>query len=92
MHVATAAYFVVAESLVNVNKHSQASAAQVDAQVMANNLVVTVTDNGKGGADVAKGHGLAGLVERLNGVDGTLSIVSPIGGPTTLKAVIPCES
>ena len=89
-HVSQAAYFVVSEALANLNKHSGATAAGVDARVVDGALLVRISDNGIGGASIAKGHGLAGLVERLNGVDGRLAITSPTGGPTTLEARIPC--
>lgn len=89
-HVSQAAYFVVSEALANLNKHSGATAAGVDARIVDGALLVRISDNGIGGASTAKGHGLAGLVERLNGVDGRLFITSPTGGPTTLKARIPC--
>ena len=89
-HVSQAAYFVVSEALANLNKYSGATAAGVDARVVDGVLLVRISDNGIGGASTAKGHGLAGLVERLNGVDGRLTITSPTGGPTTLEARIPC--
>ena len=89
-HVSQAAYFVVSEALANLNKHSGATAAGVDARVAEGALLVRISDNGIGGASTAKGHGLAGLVERLNGVDGRLTITSPTGGPTTVEAMIPC--
>ena len=89
-HVSQAAYFVVSEALANLNKHSGATAAGVDAHVADGALLVRISDNGIGGASTAKGNGLAGLVERLNGVDGRLTITSPTGGPTTLEARIPC--
>ena len=89
-HVSQAAYFVVSESLANLNKHSGATTAGVEARVVDGVLQVRISDNGIGGASTAKGHGLAGLVERLNGVDGRLTITSPTGGPTTVEAMIPC--
>ena len=89
-HVSQAAYFVVSESLANLNKHSGATAAGVEARVVDGALHVRISDNGIGGASTAKGHGLAGLVERLSGVDGRLTITSPTGGPTTVEAMIPC--
>ncbi|PID98393.1 MAG: histidine kinase [Actinobacteria bacterium] len=91
-HIATAAYFVVAEGLVNMNKHSQANSAHVNVELDQGMLNVTVSDDGVGGARVAKGYGLAGLIERLSSVDGHLNLDSPEGGPTTLQAVIPCAS
>ncbi|CAM2925337.1 sensor histidine kinase [Actinomyces slackii] len=92
MHAASAAYFVVSEALVNVNKHSGATQAGVTVSAQEGALRVAITDNGAGGACAAKGHGLDGLIQRLAGVEGTLSIDSPVGGPTTIEAVIPCES
>lgn len=85
----TAAYFVVAEALTNVAKHSQASRAQVAVHQQDGALVVTVDDDGRGGASVAPGRGLAGLRERLAGVEGHLEVASPEGGPTRLLAVVP---
>jgi signal transduction histidine kinase len=83
--VETAAYFAVAECLSNVVKHSGATTAQVIFEEGS----VKVTDNGTGGADADKGTGLRGIAERLEAVDGTLKIVSPIGGPTELTIEIP---
>ncbi|MGA4670606.1 sensor histidine kinase [Propionibacteriaceae bacterium Y1923] len=91
-HVETAAYFAVSEALANVNKHSQAFGADVFIGVQDQWLFATVTDDGVGGASLAKGHGLAGLAERLKGVDGILTVTSPEGGPTTIEAVLPCAS
>ena len=91
-HIAAAAYFVVAEALTNVNKHSGATGAHVRVERIDDLLTVAVTDNGRGGASLAKGHGLAGLAERVNGVDGDLTIESPPGGPTVVQAFIPCAS
>lgn len=81
----TAAYFAVAECLSNVVKHSGATAAQV----VFGAGRITVTDNGRGGADLRKGSGLRGIADRLEAVDGTLTIVSPAGGPTELTIDIP---
>lgn len=91
-HAAQAAYFVVSEALANVNKHSGATRAHVEAAVHDGALRVRVDDNGVGGASTAKGHGLSGLAERLQGVDGQLAVTSPAGGPTRIEAVIPCAS
>lgn len=91
-HVATTAYFVAAEALTNVNKHSLATVAHITVDQLPESVVVSVSDNGVGGASVAKGHGLAGLAERLSGVDGVLSVDSPTGGPTVVQAEVPCAS
>lgn len=91
-HVEQAAYFVVAEALTNANKHSGAQRILVEVLGEPDAVQITVADDGAGGADIAKGHGLAGLEQRLQGLGGTLTVASPIGGPTILEAVIPCAS
>lgn len=87
--VESAAYFVVVEALTNVAKHSGASQAEVSVVVVSDRLHAQVSDNGRGGAHVGKGHGLAGLTDRLAGVDGTLNISSPPGSGTVIDAEIP---
>jgi len=84
-----AAYFVVAEALANMSKHSQARSASVEVLGVGALAVINITDDGVGGASLAKGHGLSGLADRLAGVDGTLTLSSPVGGPTLLTATIP---
>ena len=93
--IETAAYFVACEALTNTAKHAAASAAAVRVRRTtgadgATVLRVEVADDGVGGADLAKGHGLAGLSDRVAGLDGTLSVTSPVGGPTLLVAELPC--
>ncbi|GAB2595273.1 sensor histidine kinase [Pseudactinotalea suaedae] len=86
----TAAYFVVSEALANAGKHSGATLVQIHVdETSAGTLRVRVSDNGRGGAHLGKGHGLIGLVDRLRGVDGTLEVISPEGGGTTVHALIP---
>jgi signal transduction histidine kinase len=84
-----AAYFTVAEALTNMEKHSQASRCSVEIHPLGGVVVVAITDNGVGGASLSRGHGLAGLADRLAGVDGTLTVTSPTGGPTQITATIP---
>ena len=84
-----AAYFVVAEALTNVEKHSGAQHATVRVSSVGALAVVDVSDDGVGGASTAKGHGLAGLADRLAGVDGRLTVASPVGGPTSVTATLP---
>jgi signal transduction histidine kinase len=88
--VESAAYFVVAEALANAGKHANAS--RVDVRIIRRRdlLSVEVHDDGVGGADPS-GGGLGGLRSRVEALDGTLSIVSPPGGPTTIRAELPCE-
>ncbi len=91
-HVETAAYFVVSEALTNVAKHSGARSVSVAVSEADGSLMVEVADDGIGGAHPGKGQGLAGLEQRVRGVDGTLVVSSPEGGPTIVRAEIPCAS
>ncbi|GAA1205988.1 sensor histidine kinase [Rhodoglobus aureus] len=88
-----ASYFVVAELVTNVAKHSQATHAEVLLSVESvperDWLSVRVIDDGRGGAEVAPDHGLAGIEERVRGVGGRLEIDSPAGGPTVVTALLP---
>jgi signal transduction histidine kinase len=84
-----AAYFVAAEALANVAKHSSASRCEVHLSRDESQLVVEVRDDGVGGATATAGGGLAGLAGRVAGVDGTFWVSSPQGGPTVVRAEIP---
>ena len=88
--VEAVAYFVVSEGLANIAKHAQASQAEVFVQRSGDRLHVIVTDDGVGGADPARGTGLAGLARRAESVDGTFEVSSPPGGPTVLSVDLPC--
>ena len=85
------AYFVVAEALTNVAKHSRASHAKVvvEGHGFPGTLTVMISDDGIGGADITS-PGLSGLADRISGVDGRLSVESPVGGPTIIAAELPC--
>ena len=83
------AYFVATEALANVAKHSGATRCEVRCRREGSQLVVEVWDDGRGGAKVGPGGGLEGLAGRVAGVDGSLSISSPPGGPTLVHAEIP---
>ncbi|MET9114193.1 sensor domain-containing protein [Streptomyces longwoodensis] len=83
------AYFTVSELLQNVSKHSGARGASVEVWRAGDRLMVQVVDDGAGGADAAKGSGLAGLAGRLDAVDGILVVDSPAGGPTRVTAELP---
>ena len=85
------AYFVVAEALTNVAKHARATRAEVVASRHGDVLRVVIRDDGIGGAD-PHGQGLAGLADRVAGVDGRLSVRSPAGGPTVIEVELPCGS
>ncbi|WP_090946385.1 sensor histidine kinase [Nonomuraea jiangxiensis] len=88
--VENAIYFVCAETLTNVAKHSRATVCTIQLVRIGDVLMLTIGDDGVGGAHVAKGHGLAGLADRLRAVDGELTVQSPDGGPTIIVAEVPC--
>jgi len=88
-HVETTVYFVVAEALTNVAKHSGADRVSVQVTAGDGAVTVRVEDDGRGGAHLGKGQGLAGLAQRVAGVDGSLELSSPDGGPTVVAATIP---
>ncbi|WP_234817111.1 MULTISPECIES: sensor histidine kinase [Mycolicibacterium] len=88
--VENTAYFVVAEALTNVAKHSAAMNCWVTVAKVPGRLGVQIIDDGDGGAHAAKGHGLSGLADRVRATGGTLSVVSPAGGPTEIKVELPC--
>ncbi len=88
--VESTAYFTVAEALTNIAKHAGATQAAVRVTRTENSVVVEVTDNGHGGAQVRPGGGLAGLADRAATIDGVVVVVSPIGGPTVIRTELPC--
>lgn len=90
--VEAAAYFVVSEALANVAKHADATRASVTVRRSSDRLTIQVQDDGRGGAEVGEGSGLAGLRDRVGALDGDLHLLSPAGGPTVLMAEIPCAS
>ncbi|MGW6710257.1 sensor histidine kinase [Streptomyces sp. NPDC054956] len=83
------AYFTVSELLQNISKHARARTASVDVWKSGERLLIQVADDGRGGADVLGGSGLAGLSERLDAVDGVLVVDSPAGVGTTVTAELP---
>ncbi|SDT41803.1 Histidine kinase [Streptomyces sp. TLI_053] len=89
--VETTAYFTVTEALTNAAKHSGATAVTVHGRVAAGQLVLQVTDDGRGGADPAAGAGLQGLADRVAILRGRLMVTSPTGGPTRLRLEVPCS-
>jgi len=90
--IEAAAYFVTAEALTNVARYARAREASVQIRRNGEDVVVVVSDDGVGGADIEAGTGLRGLQDRLAALDGRLSIRSPGGGGTRLRAVIPCAA
>ena len=89
--VETTAYFIVGETLTNIAKHSGASEAGVKVWRTDDHVVVEIIDNGHGGAEVRPGGGLAGLADRAATIDGVITVVSPVGGPTVIRADLPCQ-
>jgi signal transduction histidine kinase len=88
--VETACYFAVAEVLTNAAKHSGARDARIAISHPGGLLRIEVTDFGLGGADPARGSGLAGVEKRLATFDGILAVSSPAGGPTIVVMEVPC--
>jgi signal transduction histidine kinase len=88
--VESAAYFALAEALTNAVKHAAATRVALELRYSAGHLRMSITDDGRGGADPAGGTGLRGIRRRLVAFDGTLAVDSPPGGPTTVTMEVPC--
>ena len=88
--VEAAAYYVVSEALANVAKYAEASSVAVSIASVNGHAVVEIADDGRGGADPAKGSGLRGLVDRVEALDGRLFVESAPGRGTRIRAEIPC--
>ena len=87
--VETAAYFTVSEALANIAKHSHATSVDIRLAVENERLIVSVSDNGIGGASLNSGSGLRGLADRVEALDGSISVTSQIGRGTTVRADLP---
>lgn len=87
--VEAAAYYVVAEAITNVARHAEAREVRIDGEVEGGRLVVTVADDGLGGADPRIGTGLRGLVDRVEAAGGTLDVASGVGEGTRIRAAFP---
>lgn len=88
-HVERAAYYLIAEALANVAKHAAATSCEVILRRGDGALVIEVRDDGAGGAAIVPNGGLAGLADRVEALDGRLSVESPVGGPTIIRAELP---
>ena len=88
--VEVAAYYVACESLTNIGKHAEATAATVAVSHADGTLIVEVIDDGRGGADTERGSGLRGLADRVEALGGRLRVWTPIGGGTRVRAELPC--
>jgi signal transduction histidine kinase len=89
--IEAAAYFVVSEALTNVAKYAGADTANVHVRSSGGSLVVTIADDGIGGAELARGSGLSGLADRVQAVGGLLDVASPPGEGTRLTAQLPAK-
>jgi len=89
-HVEVAAYYVVAESLTNVAKHSGSEDSVVTVRQDGDTVIVEVVDSGRGGADTERGSGIRGLADRVEALGGRLRVWSPLEGGTRVEAEIPC--
>ena len=91
--IETIAYFCAAELIANATKHSYANQIMIKIRTeRAGLLRLEVRDDGIGGADPARGSGLAGLVQRVSTVDGRVDVSSPPGGPTVVTIVLPMKA
>jgi signal transduction histidine kinase len=88
--VELAAFYLVCEGLANVAKHARASSAVVELTREPTNLVIEITDDGRGGATTEHGAGLRGLADRVEALGGRLQVWSPLGQGTRVRAEIPC--
>jgi signal transduction histidine kinase len=86
------AYFIVSECLANTVKYANASRGSVRIDQRGDRLHIEITDDGVGGAQPALGSGLRGLADRAESVDGHFEVWSPLGGPTVIRAELPCAS
>ena len=89
--VEAAGYFVVSEAITNAAKHAGASAVNVHVAVPDDVLVLTVEDDGRGGACLQERGRLRGLLDRVHALDGSLEVESPVGAGTRLRVRIPCS-
>jgi signal transduction histidine kinase len=90
--IETMAYFCAAELLTNAAKHGRATCVTVTVEADGRHLTLRVTDDGRGGAWMRPGGGLAGLADRVGTVDGTIEIDSPAGGPTVVTVALPVKA
>jgi signal transduction histidine kinase len=90
--VESAAYVVVSEALANIARHAHATRAHVGIVRSGDTLIVEVRDDGVGGADALRGTGLRGLSDRVVALGGSMDVLSPAGGPTTVLVELPCAS
>jgi signal transduction histidine kinase len=88
--VEAAAYFATVEALANAARHGQAGRVRIDLRHTDGVLRISVSDDGRGGAEPERGSGLRGIRRRLGTFDGVVQVHSPVGGPTVVTMEIPC--
>jgi signal transduction histidine kinase len=86
------AYFVIAEALTNAAKHAHPNRVTVRVATRGDRVVVEVHDDGRGGAEASGGTGLLGLADRVDTLEGRLTVASPVDGGTTVTAEFTCAS
>jgi len=89
--IETTAYLFASEALANALRHAAASSVAIEVEVHERTLIVTVCDDGAGGATIVRAGGLEALSDRVAAIDGHLEVDSPPGGGTRLRAELPCE-
>jgi signal transduction histidine kinase len=89
--IEVAAYYVVCEAFTNIAKHAHASAVRVTVAVRDGALQLSIRDDGRGGADARRGSGLIGLADRVDALQGTIEVASPVGQGTTLRVTLPID-
>ena len=87
--IETAAYYVVTEAVTNAERHAAASEVRIDGRVADGHLVVSITDDGRGGADPERGSGLRGLADRVEAAGGSLQVESRLDEGTHVRATFP---
>jgi signal transduction histidine kinase len=90
--LATTAYYVACEALTNAAKHAGAERVAVRVSHASDVLRIRVEDDGQGGAVLREGSGLAGLVDRVSALGGSMTMSSPRGSGTVIEAELPCAS
>jgi signal transduction histidine kinase len=89
--IETAAYYVASEALANVMKHAQASHVEISLSARSGSLLLSIRDDGVGGADRARGSGLAGLTDRVEALGGSIQLRSAAGAGTHITVDLPRE-
>jgi signal transduction histidine kinase len=87
--VEVAAYYAVSEALANAAKHAQASRVEVSLELRNGTLHLSISDDGVGGADPARGSGIIGLTDRVEALGGTIAVTSPTGAGTSMTLELP---